>query len=66
MIASVIFAIDETLTQGRKLFKYFKYTCACTNGVLFRTRMYKMYVQETYQCYKHEVDIHEAGDKLRL
>ena len=35
---------------GSALLKYCKYTHACTKGVLFRTRMYKMYVQETY-CY---------------
>jgi hypothetical protein len=29
---------------GSALFKYCKYTCACTKGVLFRTSMYKMYV----------------------
>jgi hypothetical protein len=30
------------------LFKYCKYTRACTKGVLFNTSMYKMYVQKTY------------------
>ena len=35
---------------GSALFKYCKYTHACTKGVLFRTSMYKMYVHETY-CY---------------
>ena len=35
---------------GSALLKYCKYTRACTKGVLFRTSMYKMYVQETY-CY---------------
>jgi len=35
---------------GSALSKYCKYTRACTKGVLFRTSMYKMYVQETY-CY---------------
>ena len=40
---------------GSALFKYCKYPRECTKGVLFRTSMYKMYIQE--------VDIHEAGDK---
>ena len=35
---------------GSALFKYCKYTRACTKRVLLRTSMYKMYVQETY-CY---------------
>ena len=35
---------------GSTLFKYYKYTRACTRGVLFKTSMYKMYIQETY-CY---------------
>ena len=39
----------HTLSRSA-LLKYCKYTRACTKGVLFRTSMYKMYVQETY-CY---------------
>ena len=35
---------------GSALLKYRKHTRACTKGVLFRTSMYKMYIQETY-CY---------------
>ena len=35
---------------GSALLKYCKYTRGCTKGVLFRTSMYKMYIQETY-CY---------------
>ena len=33
---------------GSALLKYCKYTRGCTQGVLFRTSMYKMYIQETY------------------
>ena len=42
--------VGGVVTQGSALFKYCKYTRAYTKGVLFRTSMYKMYVQETY-CY---------------
>ena len=38
------------MLPGSALLKYCKYTRACTKRVLFRTSMYKMYVQETY-CY---------------
>ena len=33
---------------GSALFKYCIYPRGCTKGVLFRTSMYKLYVQETY------------------
>ena len=36
------------LSPGSALSKYYKYTRACTKGVLFKTSMYKLYVQETY------------------
>ena len=50
-------------SPGSALFKYCKYTRACTKEVLFRTSMYKMYVYKRHIAIKQEVDIHEAGDK---
>ena len=38
------------IPPGSALFKYCKYTHACTKNVLFKTSMYKMYIHETY-CY---------------
>ena len=47
---------------GSALFKYCKYTRACTKGVLFRTSMYKC-TYKRHIAIKQEVDVHEAGDK---
>ena len=47
---------------GSALFKYRKYTSACTKGVLFRTRCTKC-TYKRHIVIKQEVNLHDAGDK---
>ena len=42
--------VSNNMSPESALFKYCKYPRACTKGVICRTSMYKMYVQDTY-CY---------------
>jgi hypothetical protein len=52
----------KSQTPGSALFKYCKYKRPCTKGVLLKQACTKC-MYKRHNAIKHELDIHEAGDK---